>query len=94
MVYMETPKVSPITLKTLLISDPEYDEACEELQSEYGKDRPSSKVVRRMMRKTFQRRRQWIITDSPTIVATCDTFPPLASTKYVSLVHCVHYMDS
>ena len=52
MVYMETPKVSPITLKTLLISDPEYDEACEELQSEYGKDRPSSKVVRRMMRKT------------------------------------------
>ncbi len=58
------------------IPEAEYEGKCEELEAEYSRSKPSSKVIRRVMRSTFQQRRHWMVTDAPTIAEALEKFPP------------------
>lgn len=68
----------------LYSADIDYEHLCVELQGECSKERSSSKVVQRLMNKTFQKRRKWIIFDLPSVGTVLETFPPLRTSKYVS----------
>lgn len=61
--------------------DLDYEELCQELLTEVSKEKQR---VRKIMQETFNKRRQWILSDLPVVF---DTFPPLKTMKYVSLSH-------
>jgi hypothetical protein len=62
-----------------------YEENVELGLLEWMKPHPSSKVIRKVMKDTFALRRQWILTESPPVGIVLQKFPPLKTSKYVSM---------
>ncbi len=58
--------------------------------AEASKERPSTKVIRRLMRTTFPRRRKWIVEASPSVPSVLESYPALKTTKYVSIMLAIH----
>ncbi len=64
--------------------DAAYEEMTAQGVSEALKEKPSTKIVRRVMRNTYPRRRKWILEESPTVASVLESFPALKTSKYVS----------
>lgn len=60
------------------------DKEVHKLQTELSKDKPSGKAVRKIMKKTFEMRREWICHHMPGVSEVLEKFPPLKRSKFVS----------
>ena len=86
----------PVTKKTRTSDDGDHtgdsddgtgqldDEEVHKLQTELSKDKPSGKAVRKIMKKTFEMRREWICHHMPRVSEVLEKFPPLKRSKFVS----------
>ena len=54
------------------------------LQGEIAKAKPSQKQLRKLMRSTFDGRRQWILNDRPVLAEILDVFPHMKEIRYVN----------
>ena len=62
------------------------------LREECDKDAPQYTVLKSLMIKTLKKRRQWIITDAPSVVEVLQKFPPLKlGIKHVSVMQYLHF---
>ena len=63
-----------------------YEENVEQLTNELSKDHTQTGKVKRLIKKTFMGRRQWIKTDRPSVSDVLGTFPLLKKSLGVSIV--------
>ena len=62
------------------------------LQEECDKDAPQCAVLKSIMLKTLNVRRQWIVADAPSVANVLQKFPPLRlGIKHVSLMEKLHF---
>ncbi len=62
-----------------------YEEDAHKLRTELALEKPSQKVIKKLMKKTYKKRRVWILEkDAPTISMVIEAFPCLKKSKYVS----------
>lgn len=62
-----------------------YEEDVGTLQTELEKPNPSISKVKRLMVATFEGRRIWIRSDTPSVEEVLDVFPPLKESNRVSV---------
>ena len=55
------------------------------LHKELEKEKPTKKVVKSLMSKTFSGRRAWILNECSLVSDILNMFPPLSTPKYVSI---------
>jgi len=67
------------------IESKQYDDEVEELRKEWKEPKPKKKKIRSLMNATYKRRRDWINESLPLVPEILQLFPPLRTSKYVSL---------
>lgn len=65
------------------LPEDEYQMLMDKLNMELRSTAPRSKKIKRLMKKTFSYRLNWIKTDRPCMAEILDVFPPLKESKQV-----------
>ena len=68
------------------LTEEEFERASIKLKEEFGKTKPKSKTVKRLMDATFSRRHSWITHDLPHISEVVDKFPFFHHERWVSMI--------
>ena len=61
-----------------------YEQKISELHEEVGKSKPRKGKISSLMKETFEKRRQWIIQDMPSVEEVLEKFPALKKGRTIS----------
>ncbi len=76
------------TVETTHDADELYQQHKDKLSREWGKSAPKQKRIEKLMKKTYTKRREWIVKDVPAAMDIVTEFPMLKDQEYVR--KCVH----
>lgn len=67
--------------------DTSHQRNLDALMQEVSKSNPRSNVMKDLMKRTYGRRRQWILEEERLVSEICADYPPLRKAPYVSLFY-------